>query len=203
MVVGNAMEGEPLSYKDAVLLTRVPHLVVDGLAIVARTIGAHEALLAIGPEISPVAATEAARSRGVQVARLEGGFVAGQESALVNQLDGRPAIPSDPLVRVTTKGVDGRPTLVLNAETLAQLGLIARHGAAWFREAGTPEDPGTSLFSVERGGGAPRRRRGAARQPPRRRAGLGPPGPPGRGARGRLPRRLAPGFGPGHAAHRP
>jgi len=148
VVVGNAMEGEPLSFKDAVLLTRVPHLVVDGLAIVARALGAHEAVLAIGPEIDPAAATEAARSRGVQVARLEGGFVAGQESALVNQLDGRPAIPGDPLVRVTTRGVDGRPTLVLNAETLAQLGLIARRGVAWFRGAGLPEDPGTSLFSI-------------------------------------------------------
>ncbi|MFC4786984.1 NADH-ubiquinone oxidoreductase-F iron-sulfur binding region domain-containing protein [Nocardioides sp. MAHUQ-72] len=148
VVVGNAMEGEPLSHKDAVLLTRAPHLVADGLAVVGRALGAHETVLAIGPEIRPDAARRAARARGVRVARLRGGFVAGQESALVNQLEGRPAVPRDPLVRVTTKGVGGRPTLVLNAETLAQLALLVRHGVAWFREAGTPEDPGTSLFTL-------------------------------------------------------
>lgn len=148
VVVGNAMEGEPLSRKDAVLLGFVPHLVVDGLALVARALGADQAVLAVGPEIDPTAAEEAGRRRGIQVARLQGGFVAGQESALVNQIDGRPAIPRDPLVRVTTRGVDGRPTLVLNAETLAQVALLARHGLEWFRSAGTEDDPGTSLFSI-------------------------------------------------------
>ncbi|NYD40732.1 NADH-ubiquinone oxidoreductase-F iron-sulfur binding region domain-containing protein [Nocardioides panaciterrulae] len=148
VLVGNAMEGEPLSKKDAVLLTRVPHLVVEGLAVVGRAIGARRLVLAIGPDVHPAAAEEAARGRGVEVARLDGGFVAGQESALVNQLGGRPAVPSDPLVRVTTRGLDGRPTLVLNAETLAQVALLARHGADWFRRVGTEEDPGTSLFSI-------------------------------------------------------
>jgi NADH:ubiquinone oxidoreductase subunit F (NADH-binding) len=131
-----------------VLLTRSPHLVVDGLALLARALRADRAVLAVGPEINPTAAEAAAKPRGVQVVRLAGGFVAGQETALVNQLDGRPAVPRDPLVRVTTNGVDGRPTLVLNAETLGQLALVARHGVAWFRQAGTPEDPGTSLFSL-------------------------------------------------------
>jgi NADH:ubiquinone oxidoreductase subunit F (NADH-binding) len=148
VVVGNAMEGEPLSRKDAVLLTRAPHLVVDGLALLARALRADRAVLAVGPEIDPAAAEAAGAARGIEVARLAGGFVAGQESALVNQLDGRPAVPRDPLVRVTTSGVDGRPTLVLNAETLAQLVLVARHGVAWFRLAGTDEDPGTSLFTI-------------------------------------------------------
>jgi len=148
VLVGNAMEGEPLSMKDAVLLNRAPHLVVEGLGVVGQAIGAGRRVLAIGPDVDPGDAETAAHGRGVEVAPLEGGFVAGQESALVNQLSGRPAVPSDPLVRVTTRGVDGRPTLVLNAETLAQVALLARYGADWFREAGTAEDPGTSLFSI-------------------------------------------------------
>jgi NADH:ubiquinone oxidoreductase subunit F (NADH-binding) len=148
VVVGNGMEGEPLSHKDAVLLTRNPHLVLDGLEVLARAMRAKRAVLAIGPEIDPAPAQAAARGRRVEVVPLAGGFVAGQETALVNQLDGRPALPRDPFTRVTESGVGGRPTLVLNAETLAQVGLVARHGAAWFRSAGTPDDPGTSLFTV-------------------------------------------------------
>ena len=148
VLVGNAMEGEPLSRKDAVLLTRVPHLVVEGLGVVGRSIGARRLVLGLGPGVHPAAAEAAAHGTGVEVAPLAGGFVAGQESALVNQLAGRPAVPADSLVRLTTRGLDGRPTLVLNAETLAQVALLARYGVAWFRRVGTREDPGTSLFSI-------------------------------------------------------
>jgi len=148
VVVGNGMEGEPLSHKDAVLLTRSPHLVLDGLETLARAMHAKRAILALGPEIDPAAALIAAHGRKVEVVQLEGGFIAGQETALVNQLDGRPALPRDPFTRVTESGVGGRPTLVLNAETLAQVALVARNGASWFRSAGTADDPGTSLFTV-------------------------------------------------------
>ncbi|MCW2796004.1 NADH-ubiquinone oxidoreductase-F iron-sulfur binding region domain-containing protein [Nocardioides sp.] len=152
VVVGNAMEGEPLSDKDAVLLNRAPQLVVDGLLVVSHALRAKRTILAVGPGIGTEAVQAAADRRRertlVEIARLQGGFVAGQESALVNQLEGRRAVPRDPLVRVTTRGVDGRPTLVLNAETLAQLALAARHGSAWYRSSGTHDDPGTSLFTV-------------------------------------------------------
>jgi NADH:ubiquinone oxidoreductase subunit F (NADH-binding) len=148
IVVGNGMEGEPLSSKDAVLLTRNPHLVLDGLELLARAMRAKRAILAVGPEIDPGPVTAAARRRRVHVAALDGGFVAGQETALVNRLNGRAPIPGDPFTRVTQCGVDGRPTLVLNAETLAQVALAARYGAAWFRSAGLPGDPGTSLFTI-------------------------------------------------------
>ena len=148
VVVGNGMEGEPLSSKDAVLLSRNPHLVLDGLELLARAMHAKRAILAVGSEIDPGPVTVAARRRRVHVVALDGGFVAGQETALVNRLNGRAPIPRDPFTRVTECGVDGRPTLVLNAETLAQVALAARYGAAWFRSAGLPDDPGTSLFTI-------------------------------------------------------
>ncbi|WP_051276151.1 NADH-ubiquinone oxidoreductase-F iron-sulfur binding region domain-containing protein [Marmoricola sp. URHB0036] len=148
VVVGNAMEGEPLSAKDALLLARSPGLVVDGLSLVGAALGAKRLVLALGPRIPAEPVQLAARGTRVEVRLLPGGFVAGQESALVNLLDGRPGVPSDPRVPVFHRGVDGRPTLVLNAETLAQLALIARNGAAWFRAVGTPSDPGTFLATI-------------------------------------------------------
>ncbi|MCB0908038.1 MAG: SLBB domain-containing protein [Nocardioidaceae bacterium] len=149
VVVANGMEGEPLSHKDAVLLTRSPELVLDGLELVGRALKAHRMVLAVGPEIDPHPVFEAAATRRhIEILHLQGGFVAGQESALLNQIEGRPAVPRDPLTRVTDRGVDARPTLVSNAETLAHLALAARFGAASFRSAGTAEDPGTSLFTI-------------------------------------------------------
>ncbi len=148
VVIGNAMEGEPLSSKDAVLLQQSPGLVVDGLSLLGAALGAERVVLATGPEVDSGAAAHAARGTRVEVLDLQGGFVAGQESALVNQVDGGPATPTDPLVPVYRRGVAGRPTLVLNAETLAQLALLARFGPQWFREQGTPTDPGTFLTTV-------------------------------------------------------
>jgi NADH:ubiquinone oxidoreductase subunit F (NADH-binding) len=148
VVVGNAMEGEPLSGKDALLLSRSPGLVVDGLSLLGSALGAHRVILALGPRVQPAPVRLAAGRTLVEVQTLDGGFVAGQESALVNQIDGRDGVPSDPLVPVYRRGIDGHPTLVLNAETLAQVALLARHGAGWFRSLGTPSDPGTFLTTA-------------------------------------------------------
>lgn len=148
VIVGNAMEGEPLSSKDAVLLSRNPQLVLDGLTLLGRTLRAKRLVLATGPEVPSETARGAARRTKVEVLDLLGGFVAGQESALVNQVNGHDGVPTDPLVPVYKKGVDDRPTLVLNAETLAQLALVARYGAEWFRSWGTPTDPGTFLTTL-------------------------------------------------------
>lgn len=143
VVVGNAMEGEPLSHKDAVLLRISPDLVLDGLELLAHAVHAGRVVLALGGS-TPAASTR----RGVEVRRLEDCFVAGQETALVNQLNGGAPVPTDPSTPVFRRGVDGRPTLVLNAETLAHVALIARHGAEWFRSQGLPDDPGTGLVTL-------------------------------------------------------
>jgi NADH:ubiquinone oxidoreductase subunit F (NADH-binding) len=143
VVVGNAMEGEPLSHKDAVLMQHSPDLVLDGLQLVARAVGARRTILALGTRV-PAPPDR----RGIEVHRLIDSFVAGQETALVNQLNGHDPVPTDPSVPVFRRGVDGRPTLVLNAETFAQIALLARHGAAWFRSQGLPDDPGTFLVSL-------------------------------------------------------
>ena len=76
------------------------------------------------------------------------GYVAGEETAVVAHLEGRPPLPrlSPPLV--SQRGYRKRPSLVQNVETLAHLGLIARHGSAWFRELGTEDRPGTMLTTV-------------------------------------------------------
>ncbi len=72
-------------------------------------------------------------------------FLAGEESALVNRIEGGLAQPTFRPPRTFERGVGGAPTLVQNVETLAHVALIARHGAGWFREVGTPDEPGSML----------------------------------------------------------
>ncbi len=152
VVVGNGSEGEPISDKDRTLLTAAPHLVIDGLLLTARAVGATEAFLVTArPDLARHLREQVALRRErlrIVVAEVEDGFVSGEESAVVNALNGKPGVPSDRSVRVFERGVRRRPTLVHNVETLAHIALLARFGASWFREVGTPEEPGTFLASV-------------------------------------------------------
>jgi NADH:ubiquinone oxidoreductase subunit F (NADH-binding) len=85
---------------------------------------------------------------GVRLRTVPDGYVAGEESALLHHLNGGPATPTLVPPRPHERGLGRRPTLVSNAETVAHLALIARHGPGWFREAGTAEHPGTALVTV-------------------------------------------------------
>ncbi|GAA1962668.1 NADH-ubiquinone oxidoreductase-F iron-sulfur binding region domain-containing protein [Microbacterium aquimaris] len=170
VVIANGAEGEPLSVKDATLLTRAPHLVLDGLMTLARTLDAAEVHLASGPrQLASVRAAIAERTdaREVRLHETADTFISGEASALVNSLRGGRAVPTDRTVRLTDAGLRGRPTLVQNVETLAHVALVARWGAEWFRTVGTADEPGTRLLSitaehgtrvVEAAGGIPIRR---------------------------------------------
>ena len=157
VVVANGAEGEPASRKDALLLSRTPHLVLDGLALAATTLRALQAIVYV--PASSIPAVEAAlaerRAHGldpiaIELAESPDTFIAGQESAAVNALGRRrEAVPSFVgLATIRERGLGGRPTLVQNVETLAHVALVARFGAAWFRSVGTPENPGTMLLTV-------------------------------------------------------
>jgi NADH:ubiquinone oxidoreductase subunit F (NADH-binding) len=161
VVIANGMEGEPASGKDAVLLDRSPHLVLDGIVAAAETIGATDVFLAVHRDsalVDPLlhALDERAHARidpvEIKLVTPPARYVASEESALshwVGEGTATPVYPDRPFQR----GADGRPTLVQNVETLAHLALIARHGGDWYRSVGSRSAPGTTLLTV---GGAVR-----------------------------------------------
>ncbi|KIS28106.1 hypothetical protein TV39_06945 [Arthrobacter sp. SPG23] len=158
VVIGNGAEGEPLSFKDRTLLAHAPHLVIDGLLALTRALsGAQMYLYVTAVSVPGVrrALSEHPGARRIEVVEAPETFVSGEASAVVNRIATGSALPLDQRRRLSEAGLNGRPTLVVNVETLAQVALIARYGAEWFREAGTPSDPGTRLVSVS--GPAPAR----------------------------------------------
>ena len=155
VVIGNGAEGEPLSHKDAVLLSRAPHLVLDGLQAAAEAVGAHKVHLYLHKNAVPTAEKALAERRAAGIDRhpitlttAPDTFVAGEESAAIHHVEGGPALPRDRTVVSAVSGVNGRPTLVNNVETLAHIGLIARFGADWFRSVGDAVDPGSMLITL-------------------------------------------------------
>ncbi len=159
VVVANGAEGEPASGKDAALLWGAPHLVLDGLQLVAQATGATEAFLYSrrGEELSRrlLGALRQRAAAGLDRVEVEfvqapDAFLAGEESALASWINGGPARPAFKQPPVYQRGVAGLPTLVQNVETLAHLALIARFGAGWFRALGTAAEPGTMLATVHR-----------------------------------------------------
>ena len=158
IVVINAAEGEPASMKDRTLSQMVPHLMLDGGQLAAQAVGADEVIVCVcasaSASIERVAAAIEERRRlpgasaRMHLSTVPSGYVAGQESALVNHLNGGPAVPTFTPPMPFQQGVRRRPTLVNNAETLAQIALIARHGSQWFRELGTAGQPGSTLVTL-------------------------------------------------------
>ncbi|MFZ0666290.1 MAG: NADH-ubiquinone oxidoreductase-F iron-sulfur binding region domain-containing protein [Acidimicrobiales bacterium] len=157
-LIVNAMEGEPASSKDRVLLACSPHLVLDGAQITAAAIGAARIMVCVAQN-DPDSAESVFRAiderqRRIpdripfEVARPPGRFITGEESALASWLDGRTAAPTFRTDKAIPLRVKRRPVLIHNAETLAHAALISRRGWRWFRQCGTSESPGTTLVTV-------------------------------------------------------
>jgi NADH:ubiquinone oxidoreductase subunit F (NADH-binding) len=163
VVVGNGAEGEPASHKDEALLFLAPHLVLDGLQLAAEATGAGRAVLYVREDLRvrtrlddylPERDASGQDRLPVEIVWSPGRFLAGEESALASRISGGPAVPRFTPPRVFEHGVDGRPTLVQNVETLAHLALIARYGPGWFRAMGTPDEPGTMLCTLRQASGS-------------------------------------------------
>ena len=155
VVVANGTEGEPASAKDKVLMARSPHLVLDGAVLAAELTGARKAVIVVHRSVREIIDDAVAQRRRarldrvrIQVVTAADRFVAGEARAVVHWVErGLPAPTATP-PRLHERGLGGAPTLVQNVETLAHLALITRYGAAWFRSAGTPAEPGSMLVTV-------------------------------------------------------
>jgi NADH:ubiquinone oxidoreductase subunit F (NADH-binding) len=155
ILVVNGSETEPASAKDRLLLSRMPHLVLDGAVLGAEAIGAREVIVKVGESaLSAIGALEGAiavrHDDGVKIGLATGpeGYVMGEESAVIHLLNGGAPVPTLVPPRPFERGYRGKPTLIQNPETLAQIALVARYGDHWYRELGTDADPGSALVTI-------------------------------------------------------
>lgn len=167
VVVVNADEGEPGTFKDRPILERDPHLLIEGAAIAAYAVGASQGFIylrgeyRVARERLEVALAEA-RQRGVLGERVAGtpfgfhlhlrlgagAYVAGEETALLESLEGRPALPRIRPPYPSERGLFGRPTLVNNVETLAAVPAILERGPAWYRALGRNGSTGVKVYCL-------------------------------------------------------
>jgi NADH:ubiquinone oxidoreductase subunit F (NADH-binding) len=158
-VVLNADEGEPGTFKDREVILRRPHLVLEGLAIAAHALGAGDVYCYVRGEFGQVraaleAALAAARGRGDlgpsprwHFVDGHGAYICGEETALLEALEGKRGMPRLRPPYPVEVGFRGRPTLVQNVETIACVPAILRRGGAWFKATGRTQ-PGTKLYCL-------------------------------------------------------
>jgi len=167
-VVCNADEGAPGSYMDRTVLEGDPHAILEGMLIGSYAIGAREGFLYVRSEY-PLAITTLqqaiaeAEERGllgdnifgsgwsfrVSVRRGAGGYVCGEETALIESIEGHAGEPRLRPPYPVTAGIEGKPTVVNNVKTWASVAPIMTRGAAWYASIGTKATPGTTIFSLE------------------------------------------------------
>jgi NADH-quinone oxidoreductase subunit F len=164
----NADESEPGTFKDRVLIEKDPHLLIEGMIIAGFAIGSNpmsyiyiRGEFYYGATVLEKALAEA-RERGflgknifgsgfdfdITVARGAGAYICGEETGLIESLEGHRGQPRVKPPFPAVVGVFGGPTVVQNVETLACVPLIVQHGAEWFKSFGTPKNTGPKLYCV-------------------------------------------------------
>jgi NADH:ubiquinone oxidoreductase subunit F (NADH-binding)/ferredoxin len=153
VILVNGTEGEPGSAKDRMLMLRSPYLVLGGALVAARALQASE--IVIGVTRSDVASSLSAAARAepdlrrlVRVVQVPDRFVSGEGGALVNAVNGKAALPPGRKVLPSDYGIDDLPTMLSNAETYAQIAVLAMLGPEGYASTGTSDEPGTYLLSV-------------------------------------------------------
>jgi NADP-reducing hydrogenase subunit HndC len=166
-VICNADESEPGTFKDRLVLEGDPHSIVEALAIAAYAVGADEGYIYVRGEYQLAQtrlqhAIEQAREMNLLGKSLfgtdfnfdlhvhsgAGAYICGEETALIESIEGKRGEPRARPPYPTTHGLWGKPTLVNNVETLANVGAIIRQGANWYRQFGTPKSPGTKVYTI-------------------------------------------------------
>ena len=167
-VVCNADEGEPGTFKDRILLNSYAHQVFEGMTLCAAIIGAKQGFLYLRGEYRALAARLEAilaerRSLNLLGDRIlgrddlnfdiaihlgAGAYICGEESALIESLEGKRGVPRNRPPYPVTHGYLGKPTVVNNVETFAAAAAIALHGGAWFAGHGTEKSKGSKILSI-------------------------------------------------------
>jgi NADP-reducing hydrogenase subunit HndC len=166
-LICNAKESDPGAFTDRTILESDPHRLIEGIAIAAYAIGASNAIIFMRSGSDHARnrlqkAIDRARdyslfghniySSGYNldiVIRVEpGAFVCGEETALINTLEGKRGMPQLKPPYPTTAGLFGKPTVINNVETLMNVPLIMQNGPEWFRSLGTENSPGTKVFAL-------------------------------------------------------
>jgi NADP-reducing hydrogenase subunit HndC len=158
-LICNADEGEVGTFKDRYILANDPFTLIEGIAIAGHAIGAKQAYLYLRAEYHHLldlltGAVDQARERGfldhmeLQIREGAGAYVCGEESALMNSIEGRRGEPRFRPPFPPTEGLWGRPTIINNVETLMNIPTIIAEGARWFSQIGTDRSKGTKVFSI-------------------------------------------------------
>ncbi|MBK5100002.1 MAG: SLBB domain-containing protein [Desulfobacteraceae bacterium] len=167
IVICNADEGDPGAYMDRTILESTPHQVLEGMAICAFALGAKKAIVYVRAEypLAVKTVTEAIAQANkvgllgkdilgtsfdleITVFQGSGAFVCGEETALIQSMEGNRGMPQHRPPYPVQRGLWGRPTVINNLKTFASVPPILRQGASEFKNIGTSKSPGTSIFSV-------------------------------------------------------